>query len=132
MAGYTTESGPTSVESLTTEATDAANSSAAPPSSADSSVSNISMEPITLANSLNNARGLFKKRSLVQLINRYIKAGIEEGAFFFFFRLVFRPRAVVTRLEFVSETRDRRIDGIMGRNKADKIDAETLKEYRDS
>ncbi|XP_032682393.1 nipped-B-like protein [Odontomachus brunneus] len=74
---YMVESRPTSVESLT-EVTDAANSSA-PTSSANSSVSNISMEPITLANSLNNARALFKKKSLVQLINSYIKAGIEEG-----------------------------------------------------
>ncbi|TGZ52284.1 Uncharacterized protein DBV15_09240 [Temnothorax longispinosus] len=74
---YTTESRPTSIDSLT-EATDAANSSA-PTSSANSSVSNVSMEPIKLANSLNNAKALFRKRSLVQLINSYIKAGIEEG-----------------------------------------------------
>ncbi|XP_011878264.1 PREDICTED: protein starmaker-like [Vollenhovia emeryi] len=74
---YTIESRPTSVDSLT-EATDAANSSA-PTSSANSSVSNVSMEPIKLANSLNSAKALFRKRSLVQLINSYIKAGIEEG-----------------------------------------------------
>lgn len=76
---YAMESRPTSVESLT-EAMDAANSSA-PASSADSSVSNVSVEPITLANSLNSARALFRKKSLVQLINNYIKAGIEEGTF---------------------------------------------------
>lgn len=75
---YTTESRPTSIDSLT-EATDAANSSA-PTSSANSSVSHVSMEPIKLANSLNSAKALFRKRSLVQLINSYIKAGIEEGA----------------------------------------------------
>ncbi|XP_067208726.1 uncharacterized protein [Linepithema humile] len=74
---YVMESRPTSIENLT-ETMDAANSSA-PPSSANSSVSNISMEPITLANSLNSARALFRKRSLVQLVNKYIKAGIEEG-----------------------------------------------------
>ncbi|XP_070530065.1 pre-mRNA-splicing factor CWC22 homolog [Cardiocondyla obscurior] len=73
---YTTESRPTSIDSLT-EVTDAANSSA--PSSVKSSVSNVSMEPIKLANSLNSAKALFRKRSLVQLINSYIKAGIEEG-----------------------------------------------------
>lgn len=78
MPGYITESKPTSIESLT-EVTDAANSSAST-SSANSSVSNISMEPTALANSLNNARALLKKKSLVQVINRYIKAGIEEGA----------------------------------------------------
>lgn len=76
---YTIESGPSSIDSLT-EATDAVNSSA-PSSSGNSSVSNVSMEPIKLANSLNSAKALFRKRSLVQLINNYIKAGIEEGAF---------------------------------------------------
>lgn len=76
---YTIESGPSSVDSFT-EATDTVNSSA-PSSSANSSVSNVSMEPIKLANSLNSAKALFRKRSLVQLINSYIKAGIEEGAF---------------------------------------------------
>lgn len=70
------ESRPTSIESLT-ESIDAANNSA--PSSANSSVSNISMKPIALANSLNSARALFRKKSLVQVINNYIKAGIEEG-----------------------------------------------------
>jgi len=79
VPGYTMESGPTSVESLM-EPTDAANSSA-PSSSANSSVSNISMEPVTLVKSLNSAKTLFRKKSLVQLINSYIKAGIEEGAF---------------------------------------------------
>ncbi|XP_014477560.1 PREDICTED: uncharacterized protein LOC106745985 [Dinoponera quadriceps] len=77
MPEYMTESRPTSVESLT-EVTDAGNSSA-PASSANSSVSNVSMKPITLANSLNSARVLLKKKSLVQIINNYIKAGIEEG-----------------------------------------------------
>lgn len=77
---YTIESRHTSIDNLM-EATDAANSSA-PTSSANSSVSNVSMEPITLVNSLNSARALFRKRSLVQLINNYIKAGIEEGTFF--------------------------------------------------
>lgn len=76
---YTVDSRPTSVESLM-ESMDAVNSSA-PISSANSSISNISMEPITLVKSLNNARALFRKKSLVQLINSYIKAGIEEGAF---------------------------------------------------
>ncbi|KMQ96538.1 serine arginine-rich splicing factor 4-like isoform x1 protein [Lasius niger] len=74
---YAMESRPTSIESLT-ESMDAANNSA-PTSSANSSVSNISMKPIALANSLNSARALFRKKSLVQLINNYIKAGIEEG-----------------------------------------------------
>ncbi|GAB1868365.1 hypothetical protein CAJAP_09444 [Camponotus japonicus] len=74
---YAMESRPTSIESLT-ESMDAANNSAVT-SSANSSVSNISMKPIALANSLNSARALFKKKSLVQLINSYIKAGIEEG-----------------------------------------------------
>ncbi|XP_020280059.1 uncharacterized protein LOC109852899 [Pseudomyrmex gracilis] len=71
---YVMESGPTSVESLT-EPMDA--NSSAPTSSANSSVSNISMEPT--ANTLDNARELFGKKSLVQLINGYIKAGIDEG-----------------------------------------------------
>ncbi|XP_039303886.1 uncharacterized protein LOC105195838 [Solenopsis invicta] len=74
------ESRPTSIDSLV-EATDTANSSA-PTSSTNSSVSNVSMEepnPTTLANSLNSAKALFRKRSLVQLINSYIRAGIEEG-----------------------------------------------------
>ncbi|XP_026830609.1 uncharacterized protein LOC113563340 [Ooceraea biroi] len=71
------ESRPTSIESLA-EPMDAANSSA-PTSSANSSMSNISMEPITLAKSLNSARALFRKKSLVQLINSYVKAGVEEG-----------------------------------------------------
>lgn len=79
MPEYMMESRPSSVESLT-EVTDAANS-LAPTSSANSSVSNMSIEPITLANSLNNARALLKKKSLVQVINNYIRAGIEEGAF---------------------------------------------------
>ncbi|EFN71682.1 hypothetical protein EAG_14265 [Camponotus floridanus] len=74
---YAMESRPTSIESLT-ESMDAANNSAVT-SSANSSVSNISMKPIALANSLNSARALFRKKSLVQLINSYIKAGIEEG-----------------------------------------------------
>jgi len=78
MSEYAIESRPTSIDSLM-EAT--ANSSA-PTSSANSSVSNVSMGPITLANSLNNAKALFRKRSLVQLINNYIKAGIAEGTFF--------------------------------------------------
>lgn len=90
---YTTESRPTSIDSLT-EATDAANSSA-PTSSANSSVSNVSMEPIKLANSLNSAKALFRKRSLVQLINSYIKAGIEEGAFF---NGIFQPVYVVVKI----------------------------------
>ncbi|XP_011689363.1 PREDICTED: uncharacterized protein DDB_G0287625-like isoform X2 [Wasmannia auropunctata] len=77
MSECTLDSKPTSIDSLT-EATDAANSSA-PTSSANSSVSNVSVEPITLANSLNSAKALFRKRSLVQLINSYIKAGVEEG-----------------------------------------------------
>ncbi|XP_050460852.1 uncharacterized protein LOC126856427 [Cataglyphis hispanica] len=74
---YAMESRPTSIESLT-ESMDAANNSAST-SSANSSASNISMKPIALANSLNSARALFKKKSLVQLINNYIKAGIAEG-----------------------------------------------------
>ncbi|KYN01979.1 hypothetical protein ALC62_07282 [Cyphomyrmex costatus] len=77
MPEYTMVSRPTSIDSLT-EATDAANSSA-PTSSTNSSVSNGSMEPNTLANSLNSAKALFRKRSLIQLINSYIKAGVEEG-----------------------------------------------------
>jgi len=78
MSEYAIESRPTSIHSLT----EATASSSAPTSSANSSVSNVSKEPITLANSLNNAKALFRKKSLVQLINDYIKAGIVEGAFF--------------------------------------------------
>ncbi|KAL6256092.1 hypothetical protein P5V15_013327 [Pogonomyrmex californicus] len=74
---YTMESRPMSTDSLM-EMTDAASSSA-PISSTNSSVSNVSMEPITLTNSLNSAKALLRKKSLVQLINSYIKAGIEEG-----------------------------------------------------
>ncbi|XP_072745694.1 uncharacterized protein [Anoplolepis gracilipes] len=77
VPGYAMESRPTSIESLT-ESMDAANNSACT-SSANSSVSNISKKPIALANSLNSARALFRKKSLVRLINNYIKAGIEEG-----------------------------------------------------
>ncbi|KAG5322814.1 MOS1T transposase, partial [Pseudoatta argentina] len=77
MPEYTIESRPTSTDNLT-EATDATNSSV-PTSSANSSVSNVSMERNALANSLNSAKALFRKRSLVHLINNYIKAGVEEG-----------------------------------------------------
>ncbi|XP_018053526.1 PREDICTED: uncharacterized protein LOC108690645 [Atta colombica] len=77
MPEYTIESRPTSTDNLT-EATDATNSSA-PSSSVISSVSNVSMERNALANSLNSAKALFRKRSLIQLINNYIKAGVEEG-----------------------------------------------------
>ena len=64
-----------SVENLSM---DVANSSAAS-SSENSSVSNVSVEPIVLAKSIDNTRALLKKKSLVQVINNYIKAGIEEG-----------------------------------------------------
>ncbi|XP_031833441.1 uncharacterized protein LOC116427344 [Nomia melanderi] len=47
--------------------------------SANSSVSNLSVEPISLANSIDKTRALLKKKSLVQIINNYIRAGIEEG-----------------------------------------------------
>ncbi|KYN21611.1 PREDICTED: putative uncharacterized protein DDB_G0285119 [Trachymyrmex cornetzi] len=77
MPEYTIESRPTSTDNLT-EATDATNSSV-PTSSANSSVSNVSMERNALTNSLNSAKALFRKRSLIQLINNYIKAGVEEG-----------------------------------------------------
>ncbi|KYN37220.1 hypothetical protein ALC56_09011 [Trachymyrmex septentrionalis] len=77
VPAYTIESRPTSTDNLT-EATDATNSSV-PTSSANSSVSNVSMERNALANSLNSAKALFRKRSLIQLINNYIKAGVEEG-----------------------------------------------------
>jgi len=80
MPEYTIESRPTSTDNLT-EATDTTNSSA-PSSSVISSVSNVSMERNALANSLNSTKALFRKRSLIQLINNYIKAGVEEGAFF--------------------------------------------------
>lgn len=50
----------------------------------NSSVSNISVEPITLANTIDNTRALLKKKSLVQVINSYIKAGIEEGTRYLF------------------------------------------------
>ncbi|KAK1132861.1 hypothetical protein K0M31_014229 [Melipona bicolor] len=70
-----TKSVATSVENLST---DVANSSAAS-SSENSSVSNVSVKPIVLAKSIDNTRALLKKKSLVQVINNYIKAGIEEG-----------------------------------------------------
>ncbi|CAD1474314.1 unnamed protein product, partial [Heterotrigona itama] len=70
-----TKSVATSVENLSM---DVANSSAAS-SSENSSVSNVSVEPIVLAKSIDNTRALLKKKSLVQVINNYIKAGIEEG-----------------------------------------------------
>lgn len=47
--------------------------------SENSSVSNISVQQIALPKSIDNTRVLFKKKSLVQIINNYIKAGIEEG-----------------------------------------------------
>ncbi|KAK9309464.1 hypothetical protein QLX08_000936 [Tetragonisca angustula] len=70
-----TKSVATSVENLSMNV---ANSSAAS-SSENSSVSNVSVEPIVLAKSIDNTRALLKKKSLVQVINNYIKAGIEEG-----------------------------------------------------
>ena len=48
-------------------------------SSGNSSVSNASVEPIALAKTIDNTRALLKKKSFVQVINNYIKAGIEEG-----------------------------------------------------
>lgn len=57
---------------------DATNSSVAS-SSGNSSVSNASVEPIALAKTIDNTRALLKKKSFVQVINNYIKAGIEEG-----------------------------------------------------
>ncbi|XP_076289757.1 uncharacterized protein LOC143213617 [Lasioglossum baleicum] len=75
-SGYT-KSGATSMENLS-RVMKVTNTSWAS-GSADSSVSNVSIEPITLANSMDNTRALLKKKSLVQIINNYIKAGIEEG-----------------------------------------------------
>nr|XP_012137324.1 PREDICTED: serine/arginine-rich splicing factor 4-like [Megachile rotundata] len=72
-----TKSGATSTEN-TSRVMDATNSSGGS-GSCNSSVSNISVEPITLANTIDNTRALLKKKSLVQVINSYIKAGIEEG-----------------------------------------------------
>ncbi|KOC65634.1 hypothetical protein WH47_00658, partial [Habropoda laboriosa] len=72
-----TKSAATSVENWS-RVMDAANSSRASYSE-NSSTSNISVEPIALAKSIDNTRALFKKKSLVQVINNYIKAGIEEG-----------------------------------------------------
>ncbi|XP_053985556.1 uncharacterized protein LOC128879983 [Hylaeus volcanicus] len=72
-----TKSGATSTENLS-RVMDATNSSWAT-GSENSSVSNTSVEPITLGSSINNTRSLLKKKSLVQIINNYIKAGIEEG-----------------------------------------------------
>ncbi|XP_076166255.1 uncharacterized protein LOC143146130 [Ptiloglossa arizonensis] len=72
-----TKSRGTSIESLP-RVMDATNSSRAS-GSENSSVSNISVEPITLTNSIDNTRTLLKKKSLVQIINNYIRAGIQEG-----------------------------------------------------
>ncbi|XP_076762245.1 uncharacterized protein LOC143430130 [Xylocopa sonorina] len=72
-----TKSAATSVENLS-RVMDAANSSGAS-SSENSSVSNVSVEPIARVESIDNTRVLLKKKSLVQVINNYIKAGIEEG-----------------------------------------------------
>lgn len=72
-SGYT-KSVTTSMENLS-RVMEATNSSG----SENSSVSNVSVEPITLTNSIDNTRALLKKKSLVQIINNYIKAGIEEG-----------------------------------------------------
>ncbi|XP_076666393.1 uncharacterized protein LOC143367986 [Andrena cerasifolii] len=69
-----TQSVTTSMENMS-RVLEATNSSG----SENSSVSNVSVEPITLANSIDNTRALLKKKSLVQIINNYIKAGIEEG-----------------------------------------------------
>ncbi|XP_043582079.1 muscle M-line assembly protein unc-89-like [Bombus pyrosoma] len=72
-----TKSVATSVENLSRvmEATDSSGAS----SSGNSSVSNASAEPIALAKTIDNTRALLKKKSFVQVINNYIKAGIEEG-----------------------------------------------------
>lgn len=75
-SGYT-KSVATSVENLSS-VMEAANSSETS-STEDSSASNISVRPIALAKAINNTRALLKKKSLVQVINNYIKAGIEEG-----------------------------------------------------
>lgn len=72
-----TKSVATSVENLS-RVMEATNSSVAS-SSGDSSVSNVSVEPIALAKTIDNTRALLKKKSFVQVINNYIKAGIEEG-----------------------------------------------------
>ncbi|CAK9822350.1 hypothetical protein ANTRET_LOCUS898 [Anthophora retusa] len=72
-----TKSAATSVENWP-RVMDTANSSRASYSE-NSSVSNISIEPIALAKTIDNTRALLKKKSLVQVINNYIKAGIEEG-----------------------------------------------------
>ncbi|XP_078039125.1 uncharacterized protein LOC144471178 [Augochlora pura] len=72
-----TKSGATSMENLS-RVMEVTNSSWAS-GSGNSSVSNASMEPIAPTNSIDNTRALLKKKSLVQIINNYIKAGIEEG-----------------------------------------------------
>ncbi|XP_033339689.2 uncharacterized protein LOC117228113 [Megalopta genalis] len=72
-----TKSGATSMENMS-RVMEVGNSSWAS-GSGNSSVSNISIEPITFSNSIDNTRALLKKKSLVQIINNYIKAGIEEG-----------------------------------------------------
>ncbi|XP_026674347.1 serine/arginine repetitive matrix protein 1-like [Ceratina calcarata] len=72
-----TKSAATSVECLPSfmKARDSSRAS----SSENSSVSNMSVEPIALAKTMDNTRALLKRKSLVQVINNYIKAGIEEG-----------------------------------------------------
>ncbi|XP_050590527.1 uncharacterized protein LOC126922204 [Bombus affinis] len=72
-----TKSVATSVENLS-RMMEATNSSVGS-SSGNSSVSNASVEPIALAKTIDNTRALLKKKSFVQVINNYIKAGIEEG-----------------------------------------------------
>ncbi|OAD53317.1 hypothetical protein WN48_10481 [Eufriesea mexicana] len=72
-----TRSVATSVENLS-EVMDATNSSRGG-SSEYSSVSNTSVKPIAISKMVDNTKALLKKKSLVQVINNYIKAGIAEG-----------------------------------------------------
>ncbi|KAG7202904.1 hypothetical protein KM043_010046 [Ampulex compressa] len=74
---YTMESGFTSAQDLTETMNTTGTSRIV--SSESSSESNVSLEPTVPLNSIATTCAILKKKSLMQIINSYIEAGIEEG-----------------------------------------------------
>ncbi|KAI4499058.1 hypothetical protein M0802_005924 [Mischocyttarus mexicanus] len=79
ISRVSSESGTPSPENLT-EPTDVASSSSVTPNfTNDDDFSHSYVENIGSQCSINTSRALLNKKSIVQIINNYIKAGIEEG-----------------------------------------------------
>ncbi|XP_014612888.1 PREDICTED: uncharacterized protein LOC106791620, partial [Polistes canadensis] len=78
ISRVSSESGTPSLENLT-EPTDVSSGCSATPYFANDDFTNSYLENIGQQCSIDTNRALFKKRSIVQIINNYIKAGIEEG-----------------------------------------------------